>query len=84
MKQKQLILIAIVIALILCGGVYIVKVSQAGKSGNVQNKTNTCQTDSDCRLGEYCIQSGPIVLDPVTRKPLTQKTCQKNGTAVPF
>ncbi len=46
--------------------------------------TETCLVDTDCLPDEVCKQKGPIVIDPITKKPLTGKVCIQKDSVIPF
>jgi hypothetical protein len=43
------------------------------------NGSISCKTNADCSTGYFCTQAGPIRADSVI-----QKTCWKDGSAVPL
>lgn len=71
-----------VIALIALGVILLLIIAAKGYTSPAQTKT--CHADADCAKSEVCRQQGPIVLDPVTKKPLTGKTCVKKDSVIPF
>lgn len=97
--QKWLLLSAVIV-IIIYAGVYFffaakktnpyvsvypqptVEIQSPRSSNNHGSKV--CATNSDCSSDEVCKQSGPIVVDPVTKKRLTQKTCWQKESPLPL
>ena len=44
----------------------------------------TCRNNNDCPSNYSCVQAGPIMLDPKSKKSLPHLTCWKKGEAIPF
>ncbi len=44
----------------------------------------TCLSDADCSSSETCTAPGPIAIDPVTKKTLTQKSCYPKNQVLPY
>jgi hypothetical protein len=54
------------------------------QSSSPDSNSTMCSTDSDCTAGESCRQTGPMIVDPDTKKVISEKTCIGTDALTPF
>ncbi len=51
---------------------------------STRDGTVSCQVTSDCPANYSCVQAGPLQVNPNTHRVMTNKTCWKDGDAIPL